>query len=126
MPNGEQQRMMRRFAGSVRYIYNHAVALQKELHGTSGHSHTRYQLDKLLTLWKQETPWLSETPAHALQQALVDLDKAYQNFFKEHAQFPKFKKQGQRTSFRESDPKCSTLEQGHSRIVWMLSQCGFC
>ena len=116
MPNGEQQRMMRRFAGSVRYVYDHALALQKEMHETTGRSHTRYQLDKLLTLWKQETPWLSETPAHALQQALVDLDKAYQNFFKKRAQFPKFKKKGQRTSFRESDPQCITLEQGPSRI----------
>jgi transposase len=72
--------------------------------------------DKLLTLWKQETPWLSETPAHALQQALVDLDKAYQNFFKKRAQFPKFKKKGQRTSFRESDPKTITFDQLNSRM----------
>jgi putative transposase len=116
MPSGEQQRMMRRFAGSVRYIYNHALALQKEMYEATGRSHTRYQLDKLLTIWKQETPWLSETPAHALQQALVDLDKAYQNFFKKRAQFPKFKKKGQRTSYRESDPKTITFDQANNRI----------
>jgi putative transposase len=116
LPNGEQQRQMRRYAGSVRFIYNKALALQKEMYETTGRSHTRFQLDKLLTLWKQETPWLSETPAHALQQALVDLDKAYQNFFKKRAQFPKFKKKGQRTSFRESDPKTITFDQLNSRI----------
>ena len=29
-PNGEQQRLMRRFAGSCRFVYNKALALQKE------------------------------------------------------------------------------------------------
>jgi putative transposase len=116
MPNGEQQRQMRRFAGSCRFVYNKALALQKEMYELTKRSHTRFQLDKLLTLWKQETPWLSETPSHALQQALVDLDRAYTNFFKKRADFPKFHKKGQRSSFRESDPKCVTLDQGDSRI----------
>ncbi len=116
MPNGEQQRLMRRFAGSVRYIYNKALALQKEMYDLTKRSHTRFQLDKLLTLWKSETPWLSDTPSHALQQSLVDMDRAYQNFFKKRADFPKFHKKGQRTSYRESDPKCITLDQVNSRI----------
>jgi putative transposase len=116
MPNGEQQRMMRRFAGSCRFVYNHALALQKEMYELTKRSHTRFQLDKLLTLWKQETPWLSETPSHALQQTLVDLDRAFTNFFKKRADFPTFHKKGQRSSFRESDPKCVTLDQQNSRI----------
>jgi len=32
-PNGEQQRLMRRFAGSCRFVYNKALALQKERYG---------------------------------------------------------------------------------------------
>ena len=116
MPNGEQQRMMRRFAGSCRFVYNQALSLQKEMFELTRRSHTRFQLDKLLTLWKQETPWLSETPSHALQQTLVDLDRAFANFFKKRADFPKFHKKGQRSSFRESDSKCVTLDQPNSRI----------
>ncbi|MGH8783876.1 MAG: helix-turn-helix domain-containing protein, partial [Cupriavidus necator] len=30
MPTGEQQRNMRRFAGSCRFVFNKALALQKE------------------------------------------------------------------------------------------------
>ncbi len=30
MPTGEQQRDMRRFAGSCRFVYNKALAMQKE------------------------------------------------------------------------------------------------
>jgi putative transposase len=66
--------------------------------------------------WKQETPWLSEAPAHALQQALLDLDRAYQNFFQKRAAFPKFHKKGLRDSFRESDPQCIKLDQANSRM----------
>ena len=102
LPNGEQQRRMRRIAGSCRFVYNKALALQKEMFELTQRSHTRFQLDKLLRLWKQETPWLSETPAHALQQTLVDLDRAYTNFFKKRADFPKFHKKGQRRVLSES------------------------
>ena len=70
----------------------------------------------MLVPWKQEAPWLSEAPAHALQQALLDLDRAYQNFFQKRAAFPKFHKKGLRDSFRESDPKCIKLDQANSRI----------
>ncbi|WP_342833369.1 helix-turn-helix domain-containing protein, partial [Candidatus Hadarchaeum sp.] len=30
MPNGQQERQMCRFAGSCRFVYNRALALQKE------------------------------------------------------------------------------------------------
>ena len=32
MPTGEQQRKMRRFAGSRRFVFNKALAVQKERH----------------------------------------------------------------------------------------------
>jgi len=70
----------------------------------------------MLVEWKQETPWLSEAPAHSLQQAILDLDRAYQNFFQKRAAFPKFHKKGLRDSFRESDPQCIKLEQANSRM----------
>ena len=31
-PNGEQQRNMRRFAGSCRFVFNKALAMQKALY----------------------------------------------------------------------------------------------
>jgi hypothetical protein len=38
--NGEQRRQMRRYAGSVRFVYNHALALQQEMYERTGKSHT--------------------------------------------------------------------------------------
>jgi len=115
MPNSEQRRQMRRFAGCTRYVYNKALALKKELYEKQEQV-SRFQLDKMLVQWKQEAPWLSEAPAHALQQAILDLDRAYQNFFQKRAAFPKFHKNGLRDSFRESDRKCIKLDQANSRM----------
>src|SRR5438105_10353621 len=115
MPKGEQPRQMSRSAGCARYVYNQALALKKERYEKQGKL-TRFQLDKMLVEWKQETPWPSEAPAHALQQALLDLDRAYTKFFRKRAEFPKFHKKGIRDSFRESDPKCIKLDQVNRRI----------
>ena len=114
-PNGEQQRQMRRSAGCARYVYNKALALKKESYERKEQLN-RFQLDKMLVEWKQETPWLSEAPAHALQQAIRDLDRAYTNFSRKRAKLPKFHKKGRRDSFRESDAKCIKLDQVNSRI----------
>ena len=68
MPNAEQRQQMSRFAGCARYVYNKALALKKELYEKKEQV-SRFQLDKMLVVWKQEAPWLSEAPAHPLQQA---------------------------------------------------------
>ncbi|TCG09459.1 cytosine methyltransferase [Paraburkholderia steynii] len=118
MPNGEQQRDMRRFAGSCRFVFNKALALQKANH-EAGEKFIGYvAMARLLTGWRNgtETPWLKDSPVHPLQHALKDMERAYKNFFAKRAAFPRFKKRGQRDSFRYPDPKQIKLEQGNSRI----------
>jgi putative transposase len=109
---------MRCFAGSCRFVYNKALALQKENH-TAGKTFIGYvAMAKHLTAWRNgtDTPWLKDAPCHPLQHALKDMEKAYKNFFAKRADFPKFKKKGQGDSFRYPDPKQFKLEQGNSRI----------
>ena len=115
-PNGEQQRNMRRFAGSCRFVFNKALAMQKERHEQGEKKLGYAALCKALTDWKaqQETLWLSDTPSQALQQALKNLERAYKNFFEKRADFPRFKKKGQSDSFRY--PQGIKLDQGNSRV----------
>ncbi|MBV8048567.1 MAG: helix-turn-helix domain-containing protein, partial [Paludibacterium sp.] len=97
MPTGDQQRDMRRFAGSCRFVFNKALALQKERY-EQGEKRLGYaELCKLLTEWRNgpETPWLKDAPTHPLQQTLKDLARAYTHFFAKRAEFPRFKKKGQ-------------------------------
>ncbi len=118
MPTGEQQRLMRRFAGSCRFVFNKALALQKERY-EQGEKKLGYAgLCKLLTEWRNssETPWLKDAPVHALQQALKNLERAYANFFAKRANFPRFKKKGQGDSFRYPDAKQFKIDAGNSRV----------
>ncbi|WP_396333644.1 RNA-guided endonuclease InsQ/TnpB family protein [Burkholderia anthina] len=119
MPTGDQQRDMRRFAGSCRFVFNKALALQKERY-EQGEKKLGYAgLCKLLTEWRNgpETPWLKEAPTHPLQQTLKDLERAYANFFAKRSDFPRFKKKGSRDSFRYPDPKQIKLDQANSRVL---------
>src|SRR5580698_4744421 len=83
MPNGEQRRAMRRFAGACRFVFNKALALQKERYAHGDRKLGYAELCKLLTTWRNglQTPWLKAAPAHPLQQTLKDLEQAYTNFF---------------------------------------------
>lgn len=117
-PTGEQARNMRRFAGSCRFVFNRALALQKANH-EAGLKFIGYAgLCKQLTAWRNspETVWLAGAPSQALQQALKDLDRAYSNFFAKCADFPRFRKKGLSESFRFPEPKQIKLDHANGRI----------
>jgi putative transposase len=116
MPNGEQRRKMRRFAGLCRFVFNQALALQKANHEAGGQFIGYVAMAKHLTEWRNgtATPWLKEAPVHPLQHALKDLEMAYQNFFAGRAAFPRFKRKGQSDRFRHPDE--FKIDRANSRI----------
>ena len=109
---------MRRFAGSCRFVFNKALALQKANH-EAGHKFIGYvAMAKRLTAWRNstETAWLAQAPVHPLQHALKDLERAYKNFFAGRADFPRFKKKGMGDSFRYPDARQFKIDEANSRI----------
>lgn len=119
MPDGEQQRDMRRFAGSCRFVYNKALAMQKENHEAGNKFIGYVSMAANLPIWKREVgqEWLKDAPSQALQHALKDLEKAYKNFFAKRADFPRFKRKGSGDSFRYPEPKQIKLDQANGRIL---------
>jgi putative transposase len=114
MPDGEQERDMRRFAGARRFVYNKALALQKANYDAGGKFIAYVDMANRLPEWKKEFEWLKESPSQALQQSLKDAERAYKNFFEKRAAFPRFKKKGTGDSFRF--PQGFDIDQGNSRI----------
>ena len=94
MPSGEQLRHLRRFAGSCRFVYNKALALNKQRYENKEKRLGYAGVCALLPNWKMEHAWLSDTPSQALQQSLKDLERASTNFFKKRAMCPDFHKKG--------------------------------
>ena len=118
MPNGEQVRDMRRFAGSCRFVYNKALAMRKESYADGNKFIGYVAMAANLPIWKRETgtEWLKEAPSQALQHALKDLDRAFRNFFEKRAGFPSFKRKGSGDSFRYPEPKQIKLDEANDRI----------
>ncbi|MBI5346845.1 MAG: transposase, partial [Chlamydiae bacterium] len=117
-PNGEQVHDLLRFCGSCRFVFNKALNIQIENYDAGNKFIGYVEMAKLLTEWRNsiETPWLKESPCHPLQQALKDLDKAFQNFFARRASFPCFKRKGSGDSFRFPDHLQIKLDQANNRI----------
>ena len=116
--DGAQRRLMRRVAGSCRYVYNRALALQRERYERGQKKLGYAGLCKELTAWRNDpaTRWLADAPVHPLQQALKNLEQAYRNFFEKRAALPKRKKRGFADSFRYPDPKQFRLDAPNQRI----------
>lgn len=115
-PKVGQASLLRRFAGSCRFLWNKALALEKESYEENGKRLGYNALAGQLTQWKKDeaTAFLSESHSQILQQTLKDLDRAYKNFFAKRAEFPRFKKKGVHDSFRY--PQGFKIDETNSRI----------
>ena len=97
-PNKKQKELLQKIFGCVRLVYNRALAMRK----TDQTIHFK-ETSACLAQWKkqEDLAFLKEVDAIALQQSLRDLDRAYQNFFKQGRGYPRFrKKQDHRRSYR--------------------------
>ena len=115
-PRSSEAAAMRRFSGCCRFIWNKALALEKETYESEGKRLGYYKLANLLREWKKEdsTAFLAEAHSQILQQALKDLDRAYKNFFAKRAAFPRFKKKGVHDAFRY--PQGFKVDECNSRV----------
>jgi len=96
-PNKEQSILINQTIGCSRFVYNHYLARRIELYESEKQTMNYYACANDLTTLKKEYKWLKEVDSISLQQALKDLDNAYQNFFRrvkngeKEVGFPKFK-----------------------------------
>jgi len=116
MPTKEQEVLLAKHFGCVRYIYNHFLNERKEQYQANKKSDNYYAQAKTLTnLKKQEdTIWLREVNSQTLQFALRCLDTAYLNFFRGNGQFPRFKSKKAKNSF--TVPQFGQIEDGRIKI----------
>lgn len=84
MPTAEQEAKLRQFAGARRFVWNWGLARKREYYQATGKTLTLNALCRELTALKNqpETAWLREMNAQSLQQALRDLENAFEAFFR--------------------------------------------
>ena len=116
-PTPEQADFLNQQFGAVRFAYNkalHIISTQYKRHGTK--LRAKKDLKPLLAVAKKSRKyhWLKDYDSIALQQACINLDRAFQNFFNPQlkARYPKFKrKHGKQSSYH-----CTGIKVGESWI----------
>lgn len=100
-PNNKQITKLFQSAGVSRFAYNWALGKQQENYRNGGKFIDENDLRKEFTKLKQteEYKWLNDYSNNITKQAIKDACRAYHNFFKGSAKFPKYK------SKKKSDPK---------------------
>ncbi|MHA2253678.1 MAG: RNA-guided endonuclease InsQ/TnpB family protein, partial [Candidatus Kariarchaeaceae archaeon] len=100
-PNNKQRTLLKKHAGTSRFTWNWGLAQRQELYKNNKQSTDAMKQHKELNQLKQsQFPWMYAVSKCAPQEALRDLDRAFENFFRKRAGYPKFKKKGRNESFR--------------------------
>ena len=90
-PTKKQTEYFLKCFGCCRFVYNQALNWRMAAYKADGTSLNYNDTAFGLTALKHQFAWLKEADSIALQQALRNLDKAYDSFFKKNGRFPKFK-----------------------------------
>lgn len=95
-PNQVQENQILCTFGCCRFVYNHYLALRKQIYTESQATMNYNQCSADMTQLKKSLEWLWEVDATALQSSLKDLDFGFQNFFRRVKQgkkpgYPRFK-----------------------------------
>lgn len=108
-PSKEQRVLIDRTLGCSRFVYNHVLAMKKELW-----EDYKLRFNPRLKSFKEEWKFLTKVPSQALANSYMDCMTAFNNFFnslkgtyKSQQSFPKFHKKGQKDSFRIAATKTS-------------------
>lgn len=114
-PTASQAELINKHIGCARFVYNNALAFKQSEYAKDKTNHSWYNLVKRLPDLKKENEWLKEVNSQSLQQSIVNMNTAFENFFKGRADFPKFKKKGKgKQSF--NIPQSIKLDNGKLMI----------
>lgn len=120
-PKHKQKSQFAQSAGASRWVYNRGLDRRNQLWEKEKRSLSLFDQNNELVLLKKEesTSWLKEIHSQVLQQALNDLNQAFDHFFrrvknKEVPGYPRFRCKGENDSFRY--PQGVKVEKD---LVWL-------
>lgn len=102
-PTDEQAQKLGQWIGAVRFTYNLALEQRRDWYRPGRKFNFASQCREVTAL-RAEVDWLRDVPVHPLQQAIKDLDRAYQNWWAGRAGAPSPRKRGLNDAMRFPDP----------------------
>ena len=100
-PTSTQKTLIKQACGCCRKVYNTMLDRKISEYKDGKKKVSTYDLIKELVPLKKEMPYLKDAPSQALQQSVMNMGNAFEQFFKRgNKGFPKFKRKGVKDSFR--------------------------
>jgi len=124
-PNNDQEIYMNKLLGSSRFVYNQCLNFKINEYKEKKKSTSFGEIGKYLISLKSEYQWLKESHSKVLQQSLINMDKAYKNFFKSNSGFPKFKSKHQKQSCRFPVDAISGIKGNRINIINTLKDINY-
>lgn len=116
-PNKAQAELINKHIGACRFVYNLALETKNYAYASHKVNLSCFDLNNQLPELKKECEWLKEIDSQALQQSVVNLDKAFTQFFKGVTKFPNFKRKDRGSqSFRNPHGNKVKIENGKISI----------
>lgn len=111
-PNKEQQLLFEKTFGCVRFIHNRMLADKIEFY-----KETKQKLNNTPAQYKKEFEWLKEVDSLALANAQMNLQSAYNNFFRDpKIGFPKFKSRKKSKNTYTTNNQKGTISLSQNKI----------
>lgn len=81
-PDKEQEILIQKTFGCCRFVYNQTLAYRKDLYEKENKRMSRLDCNYFVrNVLKQKYEWLKEVDKFSLENAVFDMDNAYQRFF---------------------------------------------
>jgi len=116
-PTEDQVTYMNKLLGTSRFVYNQCLNYKINEYQSNKKSTSFGETGKLLTSLKLEYDWIKESHSKVLQQQLINLDRAYKNFFRDNKGFPKFKSRHENQSCRFPVDAISSIKGNRINII---------
>jgi putative transposase len=98
-PNNKQTTFFKKSCGCARWTYNFALAQWNDWHEQGGKPSGNELLRYFNSIKKDQFPWVMEVSKCSTARPFLDLDTAFQRFFKGVSKHPKFHKKGENDAF---------------------------
>jgi len=124
-PNIDQITYINKLLVTSRFVYNQCLNYKITEYELKKKSTSFAETGKFLTSLKSEYQWIKESHSKVLQQSLINLDRAYKNFFKNGSGYPKYKSRHDNQSCRFPIDAISGIKGNRINIINNLKDIHF-
>jgi len=126
-PNNVQENFLKQSCGVSRFGYNLALDIWNKDY-KAGNKPSMFSVKKRVNAIKKElAPWSYDVSKCCIEESIIDLGRAFNNFFKvSHTRYPTFKKKGKKDSFRLNNENFKFVGDSHIQIAKLKTPIRIC